>query len=173
MINTRHSGQEAIPDIYKQNKNIFLTICRKTNGNVVVFEALLDKNNCLKNIDTYWLDLDPDFRERAMKTRGTIRDEFTLIDKYAYDILITEKHPKQWKFQFKRFPSQLLTAKVHDCKVSCYTNKNGINIKIHHMFVYMKSGSTKLLPLVDFIRIIGVRMDSNTPISFDITNNFF
>lgn len=173
MITTHEHGSDAIPDIYRQNNNVFLVICRKVNGNVVIFEALLDKNRNIKQIDKYWLDLDPVFKTKALKIRGTTRDEFSMIDKYAYDIVITGKKAKEWTFHFKRFPSQELTIVVHDKKVSCFTVKNNSKIKIHHIYVYMKKNSTIIVPLVDFIRIIGVTVNTKETVSFDIPNNFF
>lgn len=174
MIETNKYGVDAIPDIYSQNKNIFLVVCRETNGNVVVFEACLSRNNHIKRIDKYWLDLDPNYKYKAIQ-RGTIRDEFKMLDNYAYGIVVTNKEPQKWTFHFKRFPSQNLTVEVVNDKVSCFTSqqdrvKRYHQVKVHHIMVYLKK---TYYHVVDFIRIIGLETKNYKTISFDITNNFF
>ena len=107
---TDKCGIQAIPTIYNTCNNVFLVVARKKNGNVVVYEGVLDNKRNLKRIDIYWLDLEPSYRQKARKSgRRHDRSSLKKIDKLGYDMYVTKKiTPQKWEIQFKVYKQKMI-----------------------------------------------------------------
>lgn len=76
-------GKAAVYQILEEAPNVFCVVCRRRNGNVVLYEGL-SQGGAL-NVDHYWLELEPSYMERARAAgRGHDRCEMTKLDNIAY-----------------------------------------------------------------------------------------
>ena len=146
-------GNAAIHHVYKHNSNVCLVVSRKHNGNLVVLEAILNKQREIVNIDTFWLDVDPAYRKpRRAKHIVHDRVELTSFDKIAYDLKILQKDPQCWQFKFKKCKKVLLAC-VTKNGVSCFMKKQGELYKIHHLHIQDRT-ILGMLPTVDYVQIV-------------------
>ena len=143
----KEEGESAVPRIYKKNRNVFLVITRTYNGNVVVYESILDSKRTISKLDTFWLDIDNKYQQKARKRKKPHdRVELNTIEKYGFGINVLNKNGKKWEFNFKQFKTQTFSVEVHDTGVSCFTVLNGKRYKVHHL--HIESSSTMLIPTV-------------------------
>lgn len=76
-------GKDAVAEILRQAPNVFCVVCRRRNGNVVLYEGL-HQSGALK-VDHYWLELEPSYMERARSGgRAHDRCEMSKLDNIAY-----------------------------------------------------------------------------------------
>jgi hypothetical protein len=175
---TKKSGKNAVSDIYRADPNVFLIMVRNYNQNLVCFRGNLDNQRNSTHIESFWLDIDPKYKEKARK-QGKNDDyvEFNKIDRYAYGIKILRKiTAKTWKLSFARLPGQELTVSVGKHGISSYIeapqekDKPKTIIKIHHLFVHDKPALGFLWPTVTKIDIVGVSKSSKKKTTFSIDN---
>jgi hypothetical protein len=115
MIPSNLRGAAAVKRIYHVNKGVFGVLCRNMNGNVVVMEALLE-NHAIRQIDLYWLELEPSYREKArLQGRLHDRDDMSIFDLQAYghDIHIYDQGRRATLImnQLKQYPIRILVHK--------------------------------------------------------------
>ena len=135
------TGLNAVSDILAANKNIFTVIARNNNGNVVVYEALLNDRKQLIGIDVYWLDLDPAFRRKARsQNRHTDRVALTKMDRFGYGMqVIRKKSPYIWKVKFQHF-NQDMTIAIRNNDVNLYRRRrDGELSKVSSIFIKNRS----------------------------------
>jgi hypothetical protein len=158
-------GVAAIPTVYAQNSNVFLVVARKKNGNVMVYEAVLDANRNISNINSFWLDLEPSYKQNARK-RGRLHDvdELSKIDYFGYGVEIIRKITSQkWEIQFNQY-KQKMVIKVHETGVSLYRKglKDEVQ-KVHHLFLHDRQ-VLNMLPTVDSIDVVSFRLSDKRKI---------
>lgn len=156
---TTLSGVSATADIRRHNRNVFMVIGRRKNGNVVVMEANVDRRGNITGIRQFWLDLDPKTKAKARK-KGRVHDmdPFTKMDEYAYGIRVISEMPTRWTFCFKRFPSKIFTIRLTGTSaVVCETDtEQREKLLVRHMYVRDKPALGLLWPTVDSIVLTGV-----------------
>lgn len=78
------SGKDAIKTIRTHQPTIFGFFVRNTNGNLVVLEAKLQKKK-ITDIEQYWLDIDPIYRQKARsRSKMHDREELNLVERHFY-----------------------------------------------------------------------------------------
>lgn len=106
-------GLALVTYIYKCNPNVIFVATKKTNYNIVIYEAIV-RNGALYNIDIYWLEVDPGYRRGTSLRIDAV--DLSIIERNVYGIdITTKKHNKLWDIRFKRYNRPLWL----------YINKNG------------------------------------------------
>jgi hypothetical protein len=165
-IVTQKSGIFAVSDLYKANSNIGLVITRRLNGNVVVYEVMLNSERHITSISMFWMDQDSKYKQKSRnKGKNNDREEFSVLDKYAYGIKVTYKSPQQWEFIFNRFAHKKFYFSVHSTGVSCFCDKDNIITKVHHLYIHDQPKLGILWPSVDYIDIVGFNQKTKQKIT--------
>lgn len=152
---TALSGPEAIRDVYAHNRNVFLVISRKYNGNLVVLEAILNDRREITDIEMFWLDVDPAYVQVARKNgRLHDREELTSLDLVAYGFdLVNKINPTQWVIHFRKYPKKDLLISVTETGTSSFSKKNGEMYKLFSFHIF-DTTVLGVLPTVEYVEII-------------------
>jgi hypothetical protein len=148
-------GTAAVPAIYAANPHVFCVATKATNGNVVVYEALLNASRQLADIDMYWLDLDPAYRGK----RAHLRDRCNVMDRKFYGLKVMRRiSPTHWEVAFKQLPARLLQLQVLPGAVRLFTTVNNIpHCKLHHLRIRDEPAFMGLLPRVTHITLVAAK----------------
>lgn len=158
-------GSKLLAGLQKQNPDVLFLITRSKNLNVVVYQALRDKEKKLASspVDVFWLDIDPEY-VKANRKKGvkTDRSDLNSIEKaMAYGISAEKVKDKD------EFTLTLVSLKGRSVTLSL--DKNGvaravitINKKqcyITRIYVSSVDRIIPPIPRVDFIELYGIPVD--------------
>lgn len=164
-LQTEYYGSAASSYIYSQCSNVFLVIARNVNGNVMVYEAILDNKRNLEKIDIYWLDIDPKYRANSRKS-GKNNDKLRIskLDEFGYGVEIIRKlNTQKWEIKFKQFPEKMI-VRVHANNVALYRKDSKGKIqKVHHLLLHARV-LLNVLPTVEKIDIVAYDIQSKTKV---------
>jgi hypothetical protein len=142
-INNNKQGIEIVPFVFKSCPSVFLVISRSMNGNVIVYEAILNKKRDIVKIDSYWLEVDTKFKQKArQKKKETDRVELNLIESQLFTPKILKKHnTKLWEIKFKQFESVFIKSTKNGVSlIRKKTHKNQIiKDKITNLHLYTQT----------------------------------
>lgn len=152
------SGEEAIPTLRKQCPNVFGYFARNTNGNLVVLEAKI-KNNRIVDIEQYWLDIDPVYRQRARsKAKMHDREELNIMERHFYGFSYRlSSDGKRATVHMNQLPSKpvILVIDSHGILKS-YVKINQKVCVLDHVFIHYESPSLlKPLGCVPLLKLYG------------------
>jgi hypothetical protein len=151
---SNESGVLVAPLIRKLCPGVFNTMSRSKNGNVVVYEAILDPHNLsIVSLDQYWLHLDPSSRQKNLK-HGHDRKAFNILDRYGFDLQVVAKVTSyHWKVRFARLANHTLDLHVSSRGVVSLYDPVAPNKRIEHMHVETYNMMGHPLPLVSHVSI--------------------
>jgi hypothetical protein len=155
-------GLQAVPEIMSANSNVFLVIARRKNGNVMVYEAVLNKSREITGIDSYWLDLEPSYQRKSRKKgKKDDREELSVLDHFAYGIKVIQHISKtRWEVMFKQY-SQKMIIVVCSTGVSLYRKGKNKNLQKVESFFLHDRAILNLLPTVDSIDVASYDLRTN------------
>ena len=147
-------GLQAVQYVRMSAPNVFAVIARKFNGNLMVYEAILNANRDIVRIVQYWLDLEPSYRAAKPKERKHDRDSLSTFDTYGYGMTISDKTTaKCWKVQFNQFKKYDLEIKVTMDGVVATVVGESPDEEIFSMFLHDRR-IAHLLPTVDKMDVV-------------------
>ena len=115
----------AVGKIRACNPNVFGTLVRNKNGNVVVMEGLVAQER-LQSISFYWLDLEPSYRQQARrKGKPHDRDEFSMWDHKAYGFTETRVSPTRIDITLNQLPQYVIRVEYRDRRVVGHVTYEG------------------------------------------------
>lgn len=153
-------GNAAVDDIYKARPHAFCVFTRNKNGNVVVLENTTEMKGNRMVIDTYFLDLEPKYKEASRKA-GRIhdRDELSWIawmNAYGFDQEISQHGVDPvYTIRFFQVKDKPVTVKRVKNKTHGYIMINHTVCRLHHIYVHDKANMVGL-PYVEYLDICGM-----------------
>ena len=151
-------GANAIPHVYKQCPNVFGIFVRNKNGNIVVMEALTNSNGSIDKIESYWLDLEPSYRDAARKGgRKHDREEFGMFDNrgYGHTIKDTSDDRKKFIIYMNQLPRVPITIASESNGVNAYVTLKGELCRLEYIYVHDQT-TLGLFPTVEYIEVHGI-----------------
>lgn len=141
--------------------NLLFIIEKSANKNIVVYEGHMRPTGFHGDIDSYWLDLDPEYQKQA-REKGIMSDkvELSTLEKYyAYGFSLTSSktHPLIMVMDSFSELSIYLGTTVHHHPVA-YTYINGKKCRLESIFVHMYGSLIK--PNITSINIIGTNLET-------------
>lgn len=149
------TGAYAIPKIRALNPRVFCAFVRNKNGNVVLLEGRVSQGR-LVDVDEFWLDLQPEYREAARRRgRKHDRDELSLLDRRTYGFAATRVDDRTLKLVFHQVPALAMYVRLNaDGSVTGYGQLHGINMTVQYIYVQATT-RLMLLPAVEYIEVVG------------------
>lgn len=129
-------GIEAVDTILKEKPNVWCIFARSKNGNLAIHEAEV-KGNTITGHDSYWLDLEPSYREAA-RARGRThdRDEFSMADRVqAYGFNEEVLGPDKRIVRIRSYPERAITVKLEKSGVHAYVRIQDSLCRLQYIYV--------------------------------------